>query len=305
MIVVAGGTGTLGTRLVPRLAGQGLAIRVLTRDPARARHLAGPGVEVIRGDVRDPVQVARAVHGAGTVVSAVHGFTGPGGVCPASVDRAGNASLIGAAARAGATFVLVSVVGAAPSHPIGLFRAKHAAEETLRASGIPWAIVRATAFMETWATIMGRPLLASGKILVFGRGDNPVNFVSAADVAALIELTVTDPCLRGQVVELGGPDNLTFNQVAALLQESTGRHGTVRHIARPALQMMAWTTAAIKPALARQARAALAMDTLDMTFDSTAIRREFPGLSNTTMPSAIKEMLAWQRTQSALLRPGG
>ena len=41
MIAVAGGTGTLGTRLVPRLAGQGHAVRVLTRDPARARHLAG------------------------------------------------------------------------------------------------------------------------------------------------------------------------------------------------------------------------------------------------------------------------
>ena len=273
VIVVAGGTGTLGTRLVPRLARQGLAIRVLTRDPARARHLAGPGVEVVRGDVRDPVQVARAVRGAGTVVSAVHGFTGPGGVCPASVDRAGNASLIGAAARAGATFVLVSVVGAAPGHPIGLFRAKHAAEETRRASGIPWAIVRATAFMETWATIMGRPLLASGKILVFGRGDNPVNFVSAADVAALIELTVTDPGLRGQVVELGGPDNLTVNQLAAILQQSTGRHATVRHIPRPALQVIAFLTGAAKPALARQARAALAMDTLDMTFDSAAARR--------------------------------
>ena len=41
MIVVAGGTGTLGTRLVPRLAGQGLAVRVLTRDRARAQRLAG------------------------------------------------------------------------------------------------------------------------------------------------------------------------------------------------------------------------------------------------------------------------
>jgi uncharacterized protein YbjT (DUF2867 family) len=44
VIVVAGGTGTLGTRLVLRLAGQGLAARVLTRDPARAHHLAGPGM---------------------------------------------------------------------------------------------------------------------------------------------------------------------------------------------------------------------------------------------------------------------
>jgi uncharacterized protein YbjT (DUF2867 family) len=291
VIVVAGGTGTLGTRLVPRLAGAGLAVRVLTRDPARARHLAGPGVDVARGDVRDAASVGRALRGAGTVISAVHGFAGPGGVSPASVDRAGNANLIDAAALAGAAFVLVSVVGASPGHPIGLFRAKHGAEETLRTSGIPWTIVRATTFMETWATIMNQPLQASGKIPVFGRGDNPVNFVSATDVAALTALAVTDPGLRGQVLELGGPDNLTFNQLATIVQETTGRRGTVRHIPRPALQAMAWATATIKPALARQARAALAMDTLDMTFDPAPTRRAFPDLPETDIRLALKDLL--------------
>ena len=292
MIVIAGGTGTLGTRLVPRLTRQGHAVRVLTRDPARARHLAERGVEVARGDVRDVASIDRVLRGADTVISAVHGFTGTGGGSPATVDQAGNANLIGAAARAGAALVLVSVVGASPGHPIGLFRAKHAAESTLRASGIPWTVVRATAFMETWGTIMGRPLQASGKTMVFGRGDNPINFVSATDVAALVGLAATDPGLRGQVFEIGGPDDLTFNQVAAIVQGAAGRHGTVRHIPRPALRAMACLTAAIKLALARQARAALAMDTLDMTFDSAAARRAFPGLPNTDMPSALKELLA-------------
>jgi NADH dehydrogenase len=88
VIVVAGGTGTLGTRLLPRLVGQGHAVRVLTRDPARAQHLAGQGVEIVRGDVRDPGSVARALDGASTVISAVHGFAGPGRVSPATVDRA-------------------------------------------------------------------------------------------------------------------------------------------------------------------------------------------------------------------------
>jgi uncharacterized protein YbjT (DUF2867 family) len=257
VIVVAGGTGTLGTRLVPRLVGQGLAVRVLTRDPARAQHLAGPGVEVARGDVRDPASVAGALRGASTVISAVHGFAGPGGVSPASVDRAGNAHLVDAAARTGAAFVLVSVVGASPGHPIELFRAKHAAEEMLRASGIPWTIARATAFMETWGTLMGRQLQTSGKIL-----------------------------------ELGGPSDLTFNQVAAILQETTGRRAAVRHIPRPALHTMAMATARLKPALARQARAALAMDTINMTFDPAPTRRAFPDLPNTDMPSALKELLA-------------
>jgi len=292
VIVVAGGTGILGTRLVPRLAGRGLAVRVLTRDPVRARHLAGPGIQVVCGDIRDGAAVAGAVAGAEMVISAVHGLAGPGGVSPASVDRAGNANLIGAAAGAGAAFVLVSVVGASPGHPIGLFRAKHAAEQILRASGIPWTIVRATAFTETWATIMGRPLKASGTIPVFGRGNNPINFVSATDVAALVELAVADPALRGQVLELGGPGNFTFNELAALLQETTGCAGAVRRIPRPALHATAWLAAAIRPALARQARAALAMDTLDMTFDSGATRQMFPGLPETGIRSALKSVTA-------------
>lgn len=291
MIVVAGGTGTLGTRLVPRLASQGLAVRVLTRDPARAEHLASVGAEVVRGDVRDPASVAAALRGADTVVSAVHGFAGPGGVSPASVDRDGNAHLIATAARAGAAFVLVSVIGASPSHPIELFRAKHEAEEVLRASGIAWTIVRAAAFMETWGSIMSQPLQASGRILVFGRGDNPVNFVSATDVAALVSHAVIAPGLRGRVLEIGGPGDLTLNQVAALLQETTGR-GIVRHLPRPALHGMAVATARLKPALARQARAALAMDTMDMTFDPRPTRREFPDLPNNDMRTALKELLA-------------
>ena len=136
---------------------------------------------------------------------------------------------------------------------------------------------------------------------MFGRGDNPVNFVSAADVAALTALTVTDPGLRGQVLELGGPDNLTFNQLAALVQEVTGRRGTVRHIARPALQAIAWAAAAIRPALARQARAALAMDTLDMTFDPTPTRQAFPDLPDTDIRLALKDLLKGKRREP---RPG-
>jgi NADH dehydrogenase len=111
-------------------------------------------------------------------------------------------------------------------------------------------------------------------------------------VAALVARAVTDPGLRGQVLELGGPDNLTFNQVAAILHESAGRSGTVRHIPRPALQAMACLTTAVKPALARQARAALAMDILDMTFDSSATRGAFPDLPNTGIRPALKELLA-------------
>jgi uncharacterized protein YbjT (DUF2867 family) len=258
MILVAGGTGRLGRLVVARLAEGGATVRVLTRDPARAAHLRVTGAEVVTGDVRDPSSAERAMNGITTVVSAVHGFAGPGRVTPVSVDRDGNANLVAAAASARADVVLVSVLGAAPDNPMELFRAKYAAERHLRAAGVPWTIVRSAAFVELWAEIMTKPI-------VFGRGNNPINFVSVNDTAAAVARAVADTRLRGQIIEVAGPGNVTFNQLAALLQELRGDHGSVRHIPRWILRTMA--------PFARQARAAVAMDTTDMTAGCSPARR--------------------------------
>jgi uncharacterized protein YbjT (DUF2867 family) len=218
------------------------------------------------------------------VVSAIHGFGGSD-VSPESVDRQGNMHLIDAAAGVGAAVVLVSIVGATSDHAIDLFRAKYAAEQHLRQSSVAWTIVRATAFIETWATIMVTPPRPPNKILVFGRGDNPVNFVSAVDVAALLELAVVEPQLRGRVLELGGA-NMTFNQVAALLH-AAGERGPVRHIPRPMLRVMSILSRPVNPGFARHARAAVVMDTKDMTFDATTTRAAFPTIPNTDLLAAL------------------
>jgi NADH dehydrogenase len=255
VIVVAGGTGRLGTALVSRLVERGEPVRVLTRDRSRAGHL--PPVEVAVGDVRNPSDVGAAVHGASAVVSAVHGFAGRG-VSPASVDRDGNARLIDAAAGVGAHVVLMSVLGAAPDHPIGLFRMKAAAEDRLRSSGTPWTIVRAGPFRELYADLMRRTAGRSGRPLVFGRGDNPVPFVAVADVAAAVDQALHDPACRGAVIELPGRA-MTFNQLAAQLAAELGPGAQrPRHVPRPVLRILG-TAGATQPG--RMAAAALLMDT--------------------------------------------
>jgi NADH dehydrogenase len=283
MILVAGGSGTLGNELVRRLLGRGLRVRVLTRDAPRARLAAGERLEVVEGDVRLAATLAPAVQGVATVVSAVHGFAGPGRVSPASVDRDGNANLVSAAASAGAEVVLMSVVGAAADSPMELFRMKHAAELRLLASGIPATIVRATAFLETWLGLLRETAGRSGRPLVFGRGDNPINFVSAIDVAALVERAVIDPSTRGQRLEIGGPENLTLTELATAVQRGAGGTGRLRHVPRSMLRAMAVGMRPFRPDHARQAQAALVMDRADMTFDASATRLAFPELPCTAL----------------------
>ena len=288
MILLAGGTGRLGSVLAGRLAGRGLAVRVLTRDPARAAHLAAQGAEVATGDVRDRASLAPAVRGADVVVSAIQGLTGPRGVTPATIDYQGNINLIDAARAVGAQFVLMSVAGAAADSPMELFRMKHAAEEHLRASGADWTIVRATAFLELWIDVLTSTAARSGRPVVFGRGNNPINFVSVIDVAALVEHAVTDPATRGRILEIGGPGNLTFNQLAAAIQAAAGRTGTPRHVPPLALRFMAGTVGRIKPELGRQARAALLMDGIDLTHDTAGIRQACPGLPCTPLSTCLE-----------------
>jgi uncharacterized protein YbjT (DUF2867 family) len=283
MILLAGGTGRLGTALATRLTGHGQAVRVLTRDPARAGHLAALGVEVATGDVRDRASLAPALDGAGVVVSAVHGFAGPGGVSPATVDYQGNINLIEAAKATGAQLVLMSVAGAAADSPMELFRMKHAAEEHLRASGVGWTIVRATAFFELWIDVLRQTAARSGRPVVFGRGNNPINFVSVTDVAALAGHVVTDPAARGRILQIGGPENLTFNQLAAAIQAAAGRTSAPRHVPPLVLQLMAQTAGRLKPALSRQARAALLMDRIRLDYDAGAARQTHPDIPFTPL----------------------
>ncbi|HEX5506656.1 MAG TPA: NmrA family NAD(P)-binding protein, partial [Thermomicrobiales bacterium] len=201
----------------------------------------------------------------------------------------GNANLIRAAREAGVEhIVLVSVQGAAPDHPLDLHRMKALAERELRASGLAWTIIRPTAYMETWAGIIGAPLVATGKTRVFGRGDNPINFVAVDDVARFVDLAVTDPALRGEAIEVGGPENLSLRQFAETFAAVTGRRGTISQVPLPVMRLVAVLLRPVRPALARQVRAGVVMDTRDMSFDPAPTRRRYPALTPTPLADVVR-----------------
>ena len=228
MIVVVGGTGRLGRLVVKGLVELGESVRVVAR---KAPGLEVPGAEFVAADVREPQTLPAALAGAEVVVSAMHGMGPAAGESPAQVDRNGNRNLIAAARRAGADIVLLSVIDAGTHHPMELFRMKAFAEAFLRAAAGDWTIVRASAFAEAWSDIIRSTTDSKGVPKVFGRGENPINFVAVQDVAFAVVRAVTDQSLRGHVVEVGG-DDLTMTQLAQLV---TGQQH-VSHIPRMALR---------------------------------------------------------------------
>jgi uncharacterized protein YbjT (DUF2867 family) len=287
MILVAGGTGHLGGILVERLAARGMSVRILSRDPSRARAGVAKGVEFVAGDVRVASSLGSAMVGVETVISAVTGF-GPGGNGPGKVDLQGNFNLIDAAAAAGVKhFILVSIYGASSNHPMELYRAKFMAEERLRESQLDWTIIRPTVFMELWAGIIGDPLLQSGTATVFGRGENPVNLVSVRDVARFVELAVDDRRLRGRTLDIGGPENLTLNRLVEIVAASSGRRARVRHIPLTALRLGALLMRPFRPDLSGLIHAAVLMDTTNMTLNPSDLIAQYPQIQLTQLQAVV------------------
>ena len=263
MIAVAGGTGLLGTRLVAALIAQGQEVRVLTRDRARARPALGTTPEIVEVDVRRPDGLAEALEGVATVVSAFHGFLGGRGEGPDEVDRQGNANLVAAAQESGSAVLLMSILGASADSPADLFRAKFAAEQELRASGVPWCVIRSGPYLETWHHVLQETAGRSGRPVVFGRGERRLAFVAVDDVVALAARAATDPALLGEVLEIGG-EPIAMEQLALAVQAAHGWAGSPRHLPRAALRVASGVARPFSPTFARQNRLALVMDTTDL-----------------------------------------
>jgi nucleoside-diphosphate-sugar epimerase len=143
--------------------------------------------------------------------------------------------------------------------------------------------------MELYLKLLAAPLLEHHKARIFGRGDNPVNFVSQRDVAAFVELALTDSRLRGETIDVGGPENLSVNQLVHRFEELTGAKGGEQHIPLPMLRAMSVVTRPFNPTLARQAKAAVHMDTTDMAFDDRATARSYPSIRPTNLEEVVRQ----------------
>ncbi len=276
MILIVGASGRLGSVVVQHLLVQGKSIRVMTRNPLGLAHLKQQGVEIVSGDLRDRATLASACQGVEQVLAAAHALDGKGDNNPQTVDDMGNRHLIDAAKAAGVKhFIFVSVQGASPASPLEFFRTKYRTEEYLRASGLNFTILRPGAYMELWAQLIGQPIREQGKTTIFGYGNNPINFVSVEDVARFVTIALDDARARNAVIEVGGPENLTMNQVAEIFERTSGRQAKKRHIPLLMMRVMSILMQPLNPAMSRLIRNGIYMDMANLRYDMADTARAF------------------------------
>jgi NADH dehydrogenase len=241
IIAIAGGSGFAGRAIVRRLAAMpALRVRVLTRDPERARtRLADTeAIEYVAADVNDPARLAAALAGVESVVNAVQ-FDGYPVENPARgltfnrVDYGGTLALIAAAKAAGANrFIYISGAAAdeRSSHPA--FRAKGRAERAVRGSGLGYTILRPSLMYGPEDRVVNgiaRMLRLTPVMIVPGNGRQRLRPLLVDDLAAGVALAIEGRGRNG-IFEIGGPDAMTFDELIRLLMELTGCRRPLLHV---------------------------------------------------------------------------
>jgi uncharacterized protein YbjT (DUF2867 family) len=244
--LVVGASGQVGSEVVRQLVEQGREVRAFVRPDAAAGHLrARPGVEVVVGDLLRPDDVHRAVAGSEHVVATANSIIPRKRGEFGRVEREGYPALIAAAQDAGVSrFVFLSTTVFPDDDRIPAQQQKRFVERVLETSGLEYAVLRPAAFMEAWLALPGSSLPVRGEVaptvardfwftrafrkatghlaedrgmlMVSGSADVRVSFIAVRDVAALLVAATTHPAARDRVLEVGGPEALSWREVAAI-----------------------------------------------------------------------------------------
>ena len=220
VILVSGATGQQGGTVARNLLERGFAVRALTRDTdkAAARELADLGAEVVSGDLEDRASIERVLDGVYGVFS-VQQFmeTGVEGEVRQGV------LLADAARAAGVEHLVYSSVGSAHRETgIPHFESKFEVEEHVRASGVPYTVLRPVFFMQNWE-FMREPILG-GTLPQPLDPDKPFQMIDADDIGVFAAMAFDDPePWIGREVDIAG-DELTMPEIAGTLSRVIGRN---------------------------------------------------------------------------------
>ena len=236
-VLVAGGTGFIGSRVVDELLAKGgHRLLVMTRDPARAR--PKQGVEYVRGDVSDPTSVEAATRGVDVVVHAVqfpnHPVENPRkGWTYEQVDGAGTERMVAAAVKNGVKrFVYLSGAGARPGRTEPWFRAKDRAERAVTSSGMEYVILQPSWIYGPDDRSMNK-FVAFVKYLpvvpVIGSGQERVQALAVGDVGKVAAAAVDEPAATNRVFELGSSPPLTMDEIIRTLMRVLGKQKPLLH----------------------------------------------------------------------------
>jgi len=200
------------------LAGRGHHLTCLVRSDPRPGQLPAEGVTVARGDILSPDSLARAFAGCDALIHLVGIIRERSGASFEAVHVRGTNNVIEAAAASGVRRIVhMSAAGTRPGAASRYHQSKWRAEESVRASGLEWTILRPSLIFgkgDGFTTMLIDLVRKAPVVPVIGSGRNLFQPIA---VSAAFAACVEDAAMAGNTFELGGPERLSFETILRVI----------------------------------------------------------------------------------------
>lgn len=227
MILVTGATGFIGGHMMAHLRDSDQPVRALVRPGAPRDYLEKRGVEVVEGDVTEPLSLPAAVQDVESVIHLVGIIRERPGVTFPLVVAEGTRNLVDAAAQAGVRrFVYVSAIGANPNGVAAYQRMKWAAEtfvrEATQQSDLEHVIIRPSVVYGPGDELVS--MFSTQAVPLPGGGHSRLQPLFVQDLVQVLAQATQLDAAADRTFEIGGPQVLTWRRFAQVINSVTGRN---------------------------------------------------------------------------------
>ena len=237
MILVTGGTGFVGPKIVHALRAEDRPVRALVRDPASsaARTLSAWGCELVQGDATSAESLRRATDGVDAVVHMIALIAGKPDEFEQVMSQ-GTRDLVAASKEAGVgRFVLMSALGTTHQSKdlVPYYRSKWDMEQAVTGSGLDHVIFRPSFVFGKDGGILPtlmRQVRYSPVTPVAGSGTRRLQPIWVDDVAAFFARSLATEEAANRTFDLGGPDQVTWNELYERIKRTLGKRRPTVHI---------------------------------------------------------------------------
>jgi uncharacterized protein YbjT (DUF2867 family) len=251
MILVTGANGFVGSHLIERLRKDDIAVRALVRMPSRAEKLKDLGAEVVPGDISDPDALEAAAAGCDRVIHLVGIIQEGRGFTFRSIHVEGTRNVLTAAKKAGVKqFFHQSALGTRENAKSEYHRTKWEAEQLVKAGGVPYTILRPSLIYgpgDLFTNRLAKMVRLSPVLPVIGTGRSKVQPIFIDEVIACIAKAVTSDAFLNAVFEIGGPEQLTYEEVTKAIAEALGVKRPTVHMPMFFMRTMAAVAETVLP----------------------------------------------------------
>ena len=216
----------MGREVVKALCERGVEVRCLVHTPGRERVFSGLVVDIHYGSVQDPVALQAAFYNLDAVVHLVAVIRERGSGTFEAVNHKGTQNVVAAARESGVGhFLQMSAIGATDNLRYPYLPSKWLGEQAVVDSGLPYTILRPSILFgggDEFVNALAGLVRAFPLVPVVGSGRNRFQPIAVDDVAQCIAVALVDNGPANGVIEIGGPQHLTYNQIVDVIARTYG-----------------------------------------------------------------------------------